>query len=787
MAALLGLMAHQVMADKITPDAARTIAGQFICKNGNGLYRSPGQVKLTLASATAGHYTFNVGQNAGFVMVAADDNVKSTVIGYADEGTFDEATMPDGLRWWLGEWDREVARAAHNPYQETTATVNVAEWADIEPMLTCKWNQDAPYNNLCPYVSGSTTERSATGCSNTALAQVMYYYKWPAHGYGTTEQGNINLTSHQYDWDSMTDTYSDASSKKSEDAVAQLMYDLGMAASTSYGTESGTSSAGMLWASVFNFSYEAQYCPRKFYTPLEWYKLLYGELEAQRPITYIAMSEDGDGGGHAFVFDGYQQGYVHINWGWGGIANGYYLPIALNPKEVGIGGGLGRYNGYQAAILLQKADAPVNQFPITIGACNFNPSTMETTNSATVSFGLNMESMFITSNYSGGIFFKKGSYAGLKVTDAAGNVTYIKANNGISWSYGVDGYTSKNATFNMSNFPKTEGVYTVTPAFHDEITDEWKDMHLAPTAGLRALKATVSGSNITFEKIQGNLGELSASIEGMPAKIETGCDYKLNVNLTGISGEYYGKLTCKAVKKDDQKATEQNLDVNVFVAAGSKQEHTFTWTAPTEAGIYDLLLVDELGRTVGQLNDLQVDWAVPVVSVNRKLVVNNSGSVDAGNMEIEAEIKCSKAPYTNKVIAYFTDDAKKNIYGSIEYTDGVAVGTNMYTIKGSFPEAVVGKKYIVKLYMYDEKGKLTPISASGSGYMNNNSAYFTVTTAYSGIDGVETGSAVKNIEVYSMAGNLLLKQKAVQADLSSLPKGLYIIKADGKSQKVEKQ
>ena len=52
------------------------------------------------------------------------------------------------------------------------------------------WNQDSPYNDLCPLYQG---DRSVTGCVATAMAQVLKYHNYPVHGTG----------SHSYTTDSL--------------------------------------------------------------------------------------------------------------------------------------------------------------------------------------------------------------------------------------------------------------------------------------------------------------------------------------------------------------------------------------------------------------------------------------------------------------------------------------------------------------------------------------------------------------------------------------------------------
>ena len=68
------------------------------------------------------------------------------------------------------------------------------------------------------------------------------------------------------------------------------------------------------------------------------------ELHAGRPVFYGGSSDVGSGG-HAFVIDGYDSAdFVHVNWGWGGNSNGYFMINHLDPSSLGIGGGAGGYN-----------------------------------------------------------------------------------------------------------------------------------------------------------------------------------------------------------------------------------------------------------------------------------------------------------------------------------------------------------------------------------------------------------------------------------------------------------
>ena len=66
------------------------------------------------------------------------------------------------------------------------------------------------------------------------------------------------------------------------------------------------------------------------YTPSEWIALLKMELNAGRPLIYGGYASNG--GGHAFILDGYDASdQFHVNWGWGGNYDGYFAIGNLNP------------------------------------------------------------------------------------------------------------------------------------------------------------------------------------------------------------------------------------------------------------------------------------------------------------------------------------------------------------------------------------------------------------------------------------------------------------------------
>ena len=279
-------------------------------------------------------------ENGGYGVVSRS-NETSSIIGYSDQ-VFDINTLPDGLKWWLNQANRNLSEGAAGSMKQT-AKRNVEA---VAPLLTTVWAQEAPYNQLCPTVGGgfwgSTTPM--TGCVATAMAQVLNYFEYPKQSIGTGQYSTDGQTFKQatmntvYQWDKMRDSYTFNYSNEEANAVAALMRDCGYASKMVY-TANG--SGANIYDAAAGICNNMQYDPlalrvrtRAYYRDGEWMDMIYNELQNRRPILYMAV--DPEKLGHSFVFDGLDaQGMVHVNWGWSGTANGYFdvsTVQGLNPS-----------------------------------------------------------------------------------------------------------------------------------------------------------------------------------------------------------------------------------------------------------------------------------------------------------------------------------------------------------------------------------------------------------------------------------------------------------------------
>ena len=304
----------------------------------------------------APYYAFNLEQ--GYVIVSGDDEM-TELVGYAENGFFDAENVPPQMQLWLDGYAEYVAAVQSGKAKARKILLSDSPSVVVEPLVTTKWNQDAPFNNFAPEYTddNNNTQRCATGCAATAMAQIMKFHNWPEQGVGHYSYehqsfGTIssNFSEHVYDWTNMIDRYNNGEySNVQADAVALLMKDCGVSLNMNYGPVSGASIYSYTPAFKNYFRYSSRTVNRSGCKTAEFTRIITDELQEGRPIIYCGTGEDG---GHAFVVDGYDTNYfLHVNWGWGGYSDGYFDMNYMDPAGLGIGGGSGAFKWNQGIVL----------------------------------------------------------------------------------------------------------------------------------------------------------------------------------------------------------------------------------------------------------------------------------------------------------------------------------------------------------------------------------------------------------------------------------------------------
>lgn len=285
----------------------------------------------------ADYYVLNASDGSAFVIVAGDDRA-GDVLAYG-QGTIDMSQLPCNCRWWLDQYRSQMEYLIAHPAMRLVPPVSSDNETVVAPLLACQWNQTRPYNLQCPLVNGS---RCVTGCVATAMAQVMYYWRFPdalpalpAYTTSTLKIAVPELPPVQLMWQDMLDTYLYNSYTEAQgEAVATLMRYCGQSCKMDYTTgQSGAYSWNMTSAlKMFGYNPSMTDLMRYNYGDSVWRELILEELTAGRPILYHGHNNKADIG-HAFVIDGYDGIKYHVNWGWGGLADGYF---ALNSFVSGL-------------------------------------------------------------------------------------------------------------------------------------------------------------------------------------------------------------------------------------------------------------------------------------------------------------------------------------------------------------------------------------------------------------------------------------------------------------------
>ncbi len=473
---LAAAAAPATRANPVDPDAALAVARRHLARPvhtplaQNTVRTLGGDTRETPA-----YYIFNDAGGEGFCLVAGDDRLGS-VLGYSDTGRIDPANLPPGLRTLLTGYERAANAVRVDSLALTPAYPNPPK-AYVKPLVSCTWNQYYPYNMYTPVLDGTHTP---TGCTATAMAQVLYSHKWPKERPASLPRGDSGAYAlDSYDWDSMVDNYeSGGYSTAAGEAVATLMRDVGRAVKMTYGKEGSQASEFEAWYALENtYGYSVRELEKDRLRGGVFLEAVYNELSEGNAILMY-------GGDHAFIFDGYDaNGLVHANWGWGGLDDGYF---DINKAAVSSGGYNSDGNYYEKlrALFVRPRDGqhePFDEQPVLLWMVN--GGSLNILESETTAGGcLTAELKGV-----GGRNMVKGTYGayrgevGVGLFDGEGECLHVfKYPNELQW-YSIYGSWNIDTgwTLDFTDAPAlADGRYTLRPLGHrrlDETGDAWED------------------------------------------------------------------------------------------------------------------------------------------------------------------------------------------------------------------------------------------------------------------------------------------------------------------------
>ena len=489
-----------VWAGPITESQAKAIAENFLASHGAlttrliTAHKAPRLGGMPTESQAA-YYVFNGDRaNSGFIIVAGDDRAPA-ILGYSDHGTFDAGNVPSAMQEWLDGYAAQIEELDKG----AQAAVMLESKRAISPLVQASWSQNNPYNILLPIFSNG--KHAYVGCTATAMAQVMHYWQWPSSptrsipAYTTKTLGieMPELPVVNFDWYAIQNTYltTDTTSANALAAATLSLYcaqALEMDFKTT-GSGASTSSVPLRATTYFDYDASAHMEGRESYTTQRWADLIYGELTAGRPVIYSGNKKSS---GHAFICDGYDgNGMFHINWGWNGQSNGYFVLNVLNPDLQGTGSASGAY-GYiysQGAVVgFQPNKGGSHIFEVTAENVKLD-SYVGTRDYTSDPFTIYVSGQF--HNFTSDTLDLRFGW-GLFQNEELINTLYSAYNHTLRPGY-FHNHVNRELQFGEN---KTSGTYRIMPMYSEYDQNNWR-----PCAGAdrNYIEVTINGNTITCQ------------------------------------------------------------------------------------------------------------------------------------------------------------------------------------------------------------------------------------------------------------------------------------------------
>ena len=215
-----------------------------------------------------------------------------------------------------------------------------------KPLLTTQWNQEYPYNQLCPADPLMNYNHCYAGCPAIAMGQIINYLRttqdtrfddsddylasyagrnfhidddWKTYLFPSFPQLNVLLDS--------ADAAFQRGEELSDSLVAAVVFACGTTctqvytASPNYG--SGTYNVDQAFAAYQRFGFKDCLLFRE--PDANMYATLISNLQDGYPA-HLAVENNAGTSGHNVVVDGYREtdGKFHINFGWGGYLDNWF-------------------------------------------------------------------------------------------------------------------------------------------------------------------------------------------------------------------------------------------------------------------------------------------------------------------------------------------------------------------------------------------------------------------------------------------------------------------------------
>lgn len=317
-------------------------------------------------------YVFNFADDASFSIIAADASA-DPLIAVTEKGHYVYGE-PTGVEPFDDYMAQLMSSKPSGPGPEIPLVpdprprfyqVEYDTDETVGPLLTTKWGQEGIYGAYC--------SNGIAGCTATAMAQIMAYYRAPSSIDLSTVIGNHWIgDTVDLDWEKMVNSESGmVGIEIVHDRIAVLMREIGNRVGMRYFNNnniSGTDNCKVNQA-FRSFGYSVS-DTLKSRTMSE----IFSSIRAKRPALVCGLAPSGNAPGHTWVADGFvnykcgveyyewvdpdpgivgfddpkdlsegmylvtsstvvERYVLHFNWGWSGKCNGYFAFGVYDPNK----------------------------------------------------------------------------------------------------------------------------------------------------------------------------------------------------------------------------------------------------------------------------------------------------------------------------------------------------------------------------------------------------------------------------------------------------------------------
>ena len=743
-------IALSAFAKVISPaEALNRVAGnEHRLMSAAGPY-TPELIKTVAANNLPTAYIYTT-ENNGFLILSADNQAEA-ILAYGSN--FDSAINP-AMQWLLDEYSKEIEYIRKNTHRVQSVLQHTDREA-IPPMITTKWNQSSPFNNMCPELNG---RHCVAGCVATAMAQVINYHK-PSLGNGMKAASykwngqtlSFDFANESFNWQNMLDSYDESASEIQQQAVAKLVYACGVSVSMDYGIYVSSAHRNNTTKALidhFGFDKSIHLEQRIYYSARDWNNFIYSQLSESGPIILRGAN---DSASHMFVCDGYSSdGFFHINWGWGGRSDGYFKLSALDPNDQGFGGSSSGYNANLEAIVNIKPQQSGSSYHQEITAAerlNVTVASAELGDVITMTGG----------------FFNQGAN---KLSCSIGLIAeYVNTGKSSTITY-FNSILQPLTTYSQFNFTlplsMNEGVYRIYPAWKTTEMN-WTKMRVnALYPGY--VNMTISGGMVYFSSDNG--AQITMSDINLDTPIILGHNTTIEGTIENSSEyDYYGAIFAELLSSDSNTPIAYSATTNIEIESDATKTINFATSftrydnTSLEPGEYTLIMVNQ--------DRQEISSAIPVKVINAPAengtirassleYIGNSNNADKDNLQFRATIECLDGDFFGEVYLWVFS-ATNYGYSTIGSLPSQMIyienGKSISKIfSGAMPSLTEGVQYCAALYR-------------GSSYLSD-LCYFKIGET-SSIDHIETGNRIVSRQYYSPTG--------IKVSEDNLQSGMYIV------------